>query len=185
MEEIKMYAGQDVDDAYRQMKAYRKATGQECFVKFNDKVLYWYESRNACYLKVTGISRKNYLKLCSEEVRKYKRRERKHKARLPKLIKEYKAMARGVIEEKYLEQWDRCVPIRLADIYRGFDLECTLELIKVLNEDLPENERFEACRLMMEEQSHSGWSAAIVRSGLSLFHKDGNSFIEYLKESGN
>ena len=39
-----------------------------------------------------------------------------------------------IIDSKYWEKWDMCVPIRLDDLYHGMELGCCLEIVKALNE---------------------------------------------------
>lgn len=181
MEELRMYVGQRVEDAYRLMKDYYKRTGKHCFVKFNQAVLYSYDSKNTCYLKTTGKNKRQFDRYCKEELRKLRKKERLFKSRVPKLIKEYREKARGVLDEQYLDVWDSCVPIRVKDIYKGWDLKCMLELVKVLNREIPEKERFKECKELLENQGHSGMSYRLVLYSMSALHKDGLKFIDYVK----
>lgn len=182
MEEVRLYPGESIDDAYREMKKYRKQTGETCFVHFNSAILYSYDSRNTCYIKVTGKSKKEFDKYRKEELRRIKRKERLFKDRIPKLIKEYRKKARGIIAQEYLDVWDNAVPIRLNDLYHGWDLKCMLELVQVLNREDPEEDRFKACKELLENQEHSGCSYNLVSKSLASIHKDGEKFIEYLKK---
>ncbi len=183
MQEIKLNPGQTVEDAFRQMRGYKKRTGEDCFVKFNNRTLYSYDSKSTCYIKLTGMSKKEYDRVIKEDIRKYKKKKRRFQSRISKLIKVYKKKARGIIAEEYLEVWDNAVPIRLEDIYHGLDLKCMLELVQVLNREDPEEDRFKACKELLESQDHSGWSYHLVSKSLALIHKDGEKFVEYLKNN--
>lgn len=181
MKELEMYAGESVEDAYRLMKYYYKRTGKHCFVKFNQAVLYSYDSKNTCYLKTTGKNKRQFDRYCKEELRRLRKKERLFKFRVPKLIKEYREKARGVLDEQYLDVWDSCVPIRVMDIYKGWDLKCMLEIVKVLNKDASESERFKAGKELLESQNHSGMSYRLVLHSMSALHKDGLKFIDYVQ----
>ena len=80
MEEVRLYPGESIDDAYREMKKYRKQTGETYFVHFNSAILYSYDSRNICYIKVTGKRKKEFDKYRKEELMRIKRKERLFKA---------------------------------------------------------------------------------------------------------
>ena len=56
-----------------------------------------------------------------------------------------------------------------------------LELVKVLNRETPEKERFKECKGLLESQDHSGMSYSLVLHSMSALHKDGLKFIEYVK----
>lgn len=178
-----MYAGETVEHAFRQMREYKKRTGEDCFVKFNDVTLYSYYSKSSCYKKVTGKSKNEWDRYCKSELRKIKNRERNFKSLIPKLKREYRKKARGIIAEEYLEVWDSAVPIRLKDLYHGWDLKCMLELVQVLNREGSEEERFKACKELLGKQDHSGCSYHFVASSLQSIHKDGVKFVEYLKNN--
>lgn len=129
------------------------------------------------------MSKKKYDKNIKEDLRKIKKKERKFMSRIPKLIKEYKKKTRGIIAEEYLEVWDNAVPIKLKDLYHGWDLKCMLELVQVLNREEPEEDRFKACKEILESQNHSGCSYYLVSKSMASIHKDGVKFVEYLKNN--
>lgn len=181
MKELEMYAGQELDDAYRLMKDYSRRTGEVCFVNFNDQILYSYDSWNTIYMKVTHKNRRAFKKMMRDSQKKIKKSFRRYLASLPKWRKELKRNARGVIDDKYLEKWDECVDIRTKDLYRGFELKCVLELVQELNRDIPKNERFENCKAIMYRQNHSGGSAYMTLACLRAFHDLGKEAALYLR----
>lgn len=95
---------------------------------------------------------------------------------------EYRKRARGIIPVEHLEYWDKIVPIRLNDLYRGMELDCLLELIATLNDNAKEeSEKMEFCRTMFSKQGHSGMSAGLVFSGLKYFHPLGEMLVTYIQ----
>jgi hypothetical protein len=49
------------------------------------------------------------------------------------LIDDYINKGREIIDSKYMNDWEEIVPIRLRDIYHGFELDSVLEIIKMAN----------------------------------------------------
>ena len=97
---------------------------------------------------------------------------------------EYRKRARGIIPVEHLEYWDKIVPIRLNDLYRGMELDCWLELISVLNDSSKEElKRLDECRILFSKQGHSGMSAGLVFSGLNQFHPLGSKLVMYIKSN--
>ena len=82
-----------------------------------------------------------------------------------------------VIDQKYWKDWDKCVPIRLDDLYHGMELGCCLEIVNALNEGC---ELSHAIKLM-EDQNHSGMSWGLVRSMVYHFCDRGEEFAERAK----
>lgn len=128
------------------------------------------------YKEVTGKTYTEFRKWQQEEHEQYLREEAEHKAKIPELTKHYIEEGHKLIEEKYWELWDKCVPIRLDDLYKGWELDCCLEIIKALNE----NKSFVECKKIFSNQGHSGMSAGLMKSMLKSFHKDGEKLIEIL-----
>lgn len=128
------------------------------------------------YKEVTGRTYTEFRKWQKEEHEKYLREKAEHKAKIPELTKHYIEEGHKLIEEKYWELWDKCVPIRLDDLYEGWDLDCCLEILKALNE----NKSFAECKKIFSNQGHSNMSAGLMKSMLKSFHKDGEKLIKIL-----
>lgn len=182
MKEIEMYPGVYIDYAYEQLKKFKQETGEDCFCKFNGKELYSSEALDEMYLKVTRKTKAEFDKDFQDKHNEYLRREAEFHAKIPQLAIEYRQRARGIIPNKHLEYWDEIVPIRLNDLYKGFELDCLLKLISELNTDKPQEERFKNCLQMFIDQGHSGMSASLMFSGLSQFHDLGSQLVDYIKE---
>lgn len=182
MKEIIIYAGERIEDAYKDMQRYKNENNEKCYCKFNGMVLFSDNSLDECYKKVTGNTKEEFHKKIEEENERIIEKENEFKKKIPTLIEEYRNKARGIISEELLQKWDKIVPIRLNDLYHGMELDCWLDIIKVLNKDIDEEERFVECKRLFEEQGHSGFSASLVMGGLVVFHKDGKKLVEYLKD---
>ena len=61
-----------------------------------------------------------------------------------------------ILDEKYLELWNKCVPIRLGDLYQGMELGMCLDIIKELNNNCTLDE----AKVIIESQGHSGPTAS-------------------------
>ena len=87
-----------------------------------------------------------------------------------------------MIEEE-LEYWDKCVPIRLNDLYQGMELGCTLSIIRVMKDkSISLDERLVKARRVVDSQGHSGMSASLMFSMLCKFCPDGEKLVEYLRK---
>lgn len=177
MKQIEFYAGQDLDNAYQDLQI-----NAPCCGEFNGKVLYSTDTIDEIYAKVLGTSKWEYEEHLRKEHEEYERKEDEFKAKISQLTDEYRKRARGVIPVEHLEYWDKIVPIRLNDLYRGMELDCWLELISVLNDSSKEElKRLDECRILFSKQGHSGMSAGLVFSGLNQFHPLGSRLVMYIK----
>lgn len=57
-----------------------------------------------------------------------------------------------------------------------------MEEIKLYSGQTVED-RFKACKEILESQSHSGCSYYLVSKSMASIHKDGVKFVEYLKNN--
>lgn len=133
------------------------------------------------YLKSTGYSRDEFynelnltMKKCSEEYHRFA-------GTVTGLIEKYRAKARGIIPINELSFWDEFVKVRVTDIYRGMELDCILDLANILNKtDIDKRERFKQCKILFDEQEHSGCSGALTLSGLAAVHPLGQELSDFI-----
>lgn len=152
----------------------------------NGKIIYSTDTEDEAFKKMCGLTREEYEQREQYWRKEYERKENEHKAKIPQLTKEYRDKARGVVGECYLDLWDKIVPIRLGDLYKGMELECWLELIEILNDsNKSKDERFDCCRKAFGNQGHSGMSAGLVLSGICDLHDLGKEFKDYMVEHEN
>lgn len=101
--------------------------------------------------------------------------ELQHKLNTPELIKKYIEQGHKILDKEYWKLWYECVPIRVSDLYEGFECECTLELVKMLNNQAS----LEDVHKKFFEQNHSGMSYSLVQAMVTQFCKRGKEFNQY------
>ncbi len=179
MNKIEFYAGQCLDEAYRDLQE-----NAPCYGEFNGETICSTDSLNDIYIKITGKTKHEYDEYIRHEREKYEMEEAEFKARIQKLTEEYRRRARGIIPKEHLEYWDKIVPIRLGDIYHGMELDCCLELITILNKNtISIKDKMIECLNLFNKQGHSGTSASIVFSCIKRFHPIGDRLVQYIYQS--
>jgi hypothetical protein len=155
-----------------------KERGELVFGEFNGQKLYSdIDDLDSAYLKITG---KNKIDFDIEQKRWYdelQEKKRKHQEAIPQLTIEWIEKGNVILDEKYRELWAKCVPIRLADLYEGFELGACLEIVNPLNDGCT----FDEAKAIIEKQGHSGMSFGLVRSMVMSFCDRGEEFSNYLK----
>lgn len=81
-----------------------------------------------------------------------------------------------ILDEKYWELWDKCVPIRIKDLYNGMELGCCLDIVQELNAGCS----MEEAKKIIDSQDHSGMSFCLVVSMVHDFCDRGNEFKDYV-----
>ena len=179
MKKIELYAGCSIEKAYSELHK----TGSPCCTEFNGVEITSEDSLDDLYIKITGISKEEFEKRLQEANDEYVRHEEEHKEKIPELTKHYCEEARGVILEDKLELWDKCVPIRLGDLYHGMELDCTLSIANIMgNEALDLETRMRKAYKEFNGQGHSGMSASLVMAMLREFCPYGNEISDAIKD---
>ena len=102
--------------------------------EFNGVILYSdKDDLDSAYKKITGKTKVEYDEAERERQEEYEREKREHEAAIPRLTKEWIEKGKTILDKKYLENLEKCVPIRLGDLYQGMELGCTLDIVKELN----------------------------------------------------
>ena len=130
------------------------------------------------YLEVLGKTFNEFKKQQESMIENLKKQEEEYKKSIPTLTEKYKEKARGIIREDKIDYWDEIVPIRLNDLYRGMELDATLEIIKALD---VENVTLEEAKNIIDKQGHSGTSFSLVCLMIKEFSKRGEEFVAYVK----
>ena len=81
---------------------------------------------------------------------------------------------RSIISEKYWELWDKCVSIRVDDIYGGAELGAALDIIEPLNNGCS----FAEAKDILDSQGHSGMSHGMTCSIVKSFCDRGEDFVK-------
>lgn len=164
----------DISSCVELLKSYDKK-GKKVKYSFNGVVLYSDTvTLDSAYKQITGRSKAEMDALIAEENEKYRREEREHREKIPALTDEWIEKGHKILDEKYWEKWDRCVPIRLDDLYHGMELGCCLEIVEALNNGCELSHALD----LMEKQNHSGMSWGLVRSMIYSFCDRGQEFAE-------
>lgn len=124
-------------------------------------------SENACYKMILGKSKEEHDAEMKQYMEDSERRERDFKLNMPSFIRELEAKANGRILDEDMSEFREILPVRVADIYHGFEIECLYELIDALNEG-----GIAKAKTVFESQGHSGMSAGLTASLVQRFHHE-------------
>lgn len=69
---------------------------------------------------------------------------------------------------KNKSEWEECVTAREADLYKGIEVDATLEIMEILDE------YYEKISNKLSEQGHSGGSMMMLQAMIQYFHKCSN-----------
>ena len=167
----------NIESAVKELARY-KERGELVYGEFNGQKLYSdTDDLDSSYKKITGLTKAEFDE--AERVRneEYKAEEKRHKEAIPELTKEWVEKGKAILDEKYLEAWNKCVPIRLGDLYRGMELGATLDIVKELNAGC----ELQKAKEIIESQGHSGMSFGLVCSMVKSFCDRGQEFVNYAR----
>jgi hypothetical protein len=91
--------------------------------------------------------------------------------------KQWIERGKAILDEKYHKLWEKCVPIRLSDLYEGMELGATLDIVKELNSGC----ELDKAKEIIKGQNHSGMSFGLVCSMVKAFCDRGNEFVNFVK----
>lgn len=172
------FFGYDIDSVMKELSNY-KEKDQLVSVEFNGQKLYSdIDDLDSAYKKITGKTKSEFDEARRKESEKYEEELRKHTESIPDLTVEWIEKGKKVLDKKYLDLWNKCVPIRLSDLYRGFELGACLEIIEKLNEGCD----LETAKKIIQDQGHSGMSFGLVRSMVKSFCERGEEFSNFVKD---
>lgn len=182
MKKVDLYAGQELSEALLGIKLEAKKCGEDCCAVFNGKEVCSTDSIDDAYNRVFGCSYNEHIKKVAEWKLQRKKKEQEFREKIPELTDSYRNEARGIIAEKDLEYWDKIVPIRLSDLYHGWELRCTLDIVKIMNDTkLSIADRIAKAKDTFIQQEHSGMSASLMFATLDVFSPNGEELIKELK----
>lgn len=130
------------------------------------------------YTEVTGKTKTEYDKEMQERHKKYRQEEKDYKRKIPELTKEWITKGHEILDKKYWKNWDKIVPLRLKDLYRGMELGACLSIIETLNN----NSEFYDAKYILDKQNHSGASYNLVVYLVSNFCDRGTEFKNFLEK---
>lgn len=174
---IELECGGNIESAIKLLNEH-KAKNELVFINFNGYELYSdIDDLDSAYVKVTGKTKEQFDEYQRLRYDKYEEEKRKREESIPELTKKWINKGNEILDKEYHELWNKCVPIRLSDLYRGMELGACLDIVKELNN----NCSFDEAKDIINNQGHSGMSYSLVSSMVKAFCKRGNEFINYIK----
>ena len=153
------------------------AKGEFVSGDFNGHILYSDTvSMDSASMEVTGST--YFEKLNEREVHRQKllREEEEYNSKIPELTKAWIDKGHKILSEDKWELWDKCVPIRLSDLYHGMELGMCLDIVSTIR-DKSIKEAIE----VMESQGHSGMSWGLMKAMVKTFSDRGEEFMAALE----
>lgn len=173
--EIDLDCGLSIIDSVKLLHSKAEATDKKYFGEFNGHKLTSDMTVDEAYIECLGRTSKEF----KDEQEKWRqdliRKEEEHKKKIPELIKCWIKEGNEVLSQDKWTEWDKCVPIRLGDLYEGMELGQCLDIIKAVNED-----SIAAGIEVMKNQGHSGMSWGLMKSMIYTFCDCGTEFVEAL-----
>lgn len=174
---IEFSAGITIEQAVKELLEY-KEKGELVCGEFNGTTLFSDTvTMDTAYLELTGKTKSEFDKEQQEWKEDYDKRKHEHKNQIPELVKHWMMKGREALTEDKWEYWDKIVPVRLNDLYRGMELGACLEIIEVLNR----KGTLDEAKQKIEDQGHSGMSFSLVCAMVKEFSERGTEFVNYVK----
>lgn len=159
------FFGNNIDSVYEKLQQ-QKELGNKYQLEFNGEVINCDMSLDECYQKVVGMGYVEFHAKLKEKQDQYEKELAEHKAKIPELTEQWIKWGEENLSADVQEEWKQCVPIRLDDLYRGWELVCFKEIFNAYKA----NKSKEEIKEIISYQGHSGMSygleCAIVRDFL-------------------
>lgn len=182
MTKLEILAATTLDDALSELKQASEQYNQVCYADFNGKEIYSTDTIDEAYSKVVGYLKSDFDKRRQDQIEECRKQDEEHKAKIPELTEYWIEEGHKHIASEYWEKWDKCVPIRLGDLYQGMELDCTIKIVKILNTSENIEDTYQDAKNEIESQGHSGMSFGLVKSMIKSFHKNGIIFCDKLSK---
>jgi hypothetical protein len=164
----------NIEEAVKELKSHKDLV---CGI-FNGQVLYSdIDDIDSAYKKVTGKTKAEFDEAERKRQAEYEREKREHEASIPRLTEEWIEKGNKILDKKHHDLWAKIVPIRLKDLYRGFELGACLDIVEQLNNNCELSE----AKTTIEEQGHSGMSFGLVCSMIRELCDRGTEFVNYAR----
>jgi len=164
----------NIEEAVKELKSHKDLV---CGT-FNGQVLYSdIDDVDSAYKKVTGKTKAEFDEAVRKRQAEYEREKREHEEAIPRLTEEWIEKGNKILDKKHHELWAKIVPIRLKDLYRGFELSSCLDIVEQLNNNCELSE----AKNTIEEQGHSGMSFGLVCSMIRELCDRGTEFVNYVR----
>ena len=151
-------------EKFEAMAKYNLSADQvETYGSFNGREITSEMTEDECYIKITGKTKAQHEELLRKAREDYERREKEWEEKIPAMYDIYKEKLKNYIKpEKYDYFINEVLMHRLNDIYHAYDVDCYIEIVKLLMESKKSMvDTMADARTLFEEQGHSGWSAGL------------------------
>lgn len=177
--EIEFMCGEPLSQCISDLINYAKK-GELVYGDFNGHRFYSDTvTLDSAYLEIHGITYNEYKEKQNKRMKEIEKEEQEYKNSIHSLIIDWINKGHKILKEDKWEMWDKCVPIRLNDLYKGMELKCCLDIVSIIR-----NKSFDDALEEMNNQGHSGCSWGLVKSMVREFSEQGKEFIDYLTEKG-
>jgi hypothetical protein len=174
---IEFQLGGTIEEAVKELLKYKEKGILACG-EFNGTILYSDTiTMDGAYKEITGKTKAEFDKMKQESYERYDKEKREHEENIPSLTSKWQQKGREILTEDKWEYWDRIVPIRLNDLYRGMELGACLDIIKILNN----NGTLDEAKEIIDSQGRSGTSFGLVCAMVREFCDRGQEFVEYVR----
>lgn len=163
IEEV-IYLGNRIEDVYNNFQLFKNCGFDVC-TKFNGKMINSDMTLNEMYKEVTGKTYDEFQEMIEQKNKEVEEQEEKHKAMIPELTKKWIKWGKKNLPHDKRATWKKCVPIRLNDLYQGWELDCFKEIFDAHKEGKTKEE----IKDIMNKQGHSGMSHHLECSIISTF----------------
>ena len=164
----------NLETVVRELIKFRKA-GFDVYCEFNGHTLY---SRNvtldSAYLEVTGYTYAGFQEMRRKQIEAWEEQERLEKEASKAKKQEWISRGHKLIPEELWSEWERCIDIRIEDIYNGKEIEHALVIMEAYENGKSIDEIYE----IVQNQNHSGTSHGMLMSIIKYFYTNSEQFIE-------
>lgn len=154
-----------------------KEKGENYWFEFKKEKFYsLLDDEESCYKKITGLTKDEYYEKQQKLEYERLRREAEEKQKAIENIPNWtKAGQKFIYPQKY-KKWANNVEFRAEDIYNGKDIDCALEIMELLDNDVSFQEAYDK----IKDQNHTGTSYSLVMSMITNFSKKGPEFYRFV-----
>ena len=176
--EVTGYWG-NLENAARTLNWDYTVEGENVFMDFNGYKLYSkYDTIDTCFLKVCGLTLRQQRKFERELRAKLEERDRAERKEAEAKIPSLKERGEKLIYDERKEDWNRCVEIRVSDMYKGAEVELALKAMEALEEGKTVDEAY----ALAIDETDSVHFMTITKSIIRTFSKRGTEFARSVLE---
>lgn len=172
MKKIELPLGLEVKYTYDYLLKKALEYREPVYGNFNDNQVNSTMSEDDIFLTITGKHKDEWDGYCKAEKEKMDALEKQYQDRVPELKKEYlrEASTAYYFKKEMFNDFNDILEKHLRSLYHDCNIRCMLEICKVLA-DNKENKSLalKTAKQVFDNQGHSGHSAGITASLVSLF----------------